>query len=67
MRAEALHDLVGVGHLGHLGRADETHRLEPAKAGRHKASDELEFHLGGQRDRVALQTVARTDLDDLHA
>ena len=58
------HDVLGAGHLRHGVVADEAHGLDPRKARRREAVDELRAGLGRQDVVLVLEPVAGPDLAD---
>ena len=59
------HDLFGAGHLGHVFGMDEADGLDPFRACRFEATDEVGADQRLQHRLFVLQAVAGADLDDL--
>ena len=64
--AEDLHQLCGVGELGHPLRVDEAGGLDDGEPRRHQPPDELGLDLGRHQRLLVLQAVPRADLVDRH-
>ena len=57
----------GVGHLRHAFRVHEARDLDAIDARVDDATDQLGLLRGGEQHRIRLQTVARRDVDNVHA
>ena len=64
---QALHDLLGAGHLRHPARIHEGHRLDAAHAAGLQPGDEVELFDDLQGPVLVLQPVTGSDFDDLDA